>query len=90
MTLLSQVGQVARGLILIVIAWYPGRVLISLDPSHAVDQEGVLELLHGPPFGVPILATIAVGLIVFASTDEPKRRSVVSTPLPKTSPRRVD
>ena len=64
-TLVSQVGLIARGTILLVIGWYLGRVFVSLNPHHAIDEAGVLQVLHDQPFGFQLLLVAAIGLFAF-------------------------
>ena len=43
-TIVSRIGLFARGTILLFIGWYFGRVFVSLNPHHAIDQAGVLKV----------------------------------------------
>lgn len=61
----SRIGLIARGSILAMIGWYFGRVFVSLNPAHAIDQAGVLTVLQDQSMGTPLLLAAAVGLIAF-------------------------
>ena len=66
-TLISRIGLLARGSILLLISWYFARVFVSLNPRHALDQAGVLKVLHDQPYGVQLLFVAAVGLMAFGT-----------------------
>jgi hypothetical protein len=63
---LGGAGFIARGAIAILAGILIGKAAIEYDPKEAVGIDGALRSLAQAPFGLWLLAAVAVGLLLFA------------------------
>jgi hypothetical protein len=62
----ARFGLAARGVVLLVLAYFQWRVARDLDPSEAAEIGGALRVLSRTPFGGPLLAAVvAAGLAAY-------------------------
>jgi hypothetical protein len=62
---LGVIGHVAKGLALILVGTLFVAAVITHDPQRSTGLDGSLKALTDHPFGVPLLVSIAVGLICY-------------------------
>ncbi len=64
---LGQAGYIARGVIAVAAGILIGRAAIAFDAKEAVGIDGALKALAETPLGPPLLAVVALGLLLFAA-----------------------
>lgn len=62
---LGVIGHVAKGLALVLVGMLFVAAVMTHDPSRSTGLDGSLKALPEHPFGIPLLITIAVGLICY-------------------------
>lgn len=63
---LGRIGLVARGLVFVLVGYFLVKTAVDYSAREAVGLDGALARVHRQPFGTPLLALVAAGLIVFA------------------------
>lgn len=64
-TILGTVGYIAKGIALAIVGVLFGVAAATSDPSEATGLDGALKSLTSLPFGVVILAAVAIGFIAY-------------------------
>ncbi|WP_285113567.1 DUF1206 domain-containing protein [Leifsonia sp. fls2-241-R2A-40a] len=64
-TMLGRIGYVAKGVALVIVGGLVTFGAITADPEKAGGLDGSLKALKQVPFGVVLLVTIALGLILY-------------------------
>ena len=65
MIVVGTAGYVATGIAIGIVGSLFVVAAVTADPSEAAGLDGALKSLTGLPFGVALLAVVAVGLILF-------------------------
>ncbi|HZQ05818.1 MAG TPA: DUF1206 domain-containing protein [Anaerolineae bacterium] len=62
---LGRFGYAARGVVFGLIGWFLIVSAMRFDPNQAVGLDGALLKLTQEPYGMPLLAVVALGLVAF-------------------------